>query len=185
MNLDFLPAVDPVGDVPAECPPYPEFPPPQTLVTFSVSQGTIFMPRHSVTMNKRETEQELELQLQPEEVLVIGRQKTGEIEYLDPLYQPTCCLPFNDYPVYVLTGKCEDICLSRGHFTLKGGEGGLRFTNGVPRRGGGIRPPLNGTWLLKPHRRQLNPCEEVHIAPGEAITLALPNRVKVTIKVGG
>ncbi|MFO0878752.1 MAG: hypothetical protein U0840_15530 [Gemmataceae bacterium] len=52
---------------------------------------------------------------------------------------------------------------------------GVLFTNGVPRRGGGIRPPLNGTRLLTPEDRLIEPAEELFIPRGEEITIRLPN----------
>jgi hypothetical protein len=58
---------------------------------------------------------------------------------------------------------------------LRANPGGILLVNGVPRRGGGIRPPLNGTWLIAPVRRRLDPGEEYLIERGRAVTLWFPN----------
>ena len=91
-------------------------------------------------------------------------------------YSPTPILP--DSGQSVLRGHDEsDNWVSRAHFTLRGAPGGgIVFTNGVPRVGGGLRPPLNGTKLLVPTVRWLDPGEEVLIGLGEAVAIRLPNR---------
>jgi hypothetical protein len=52
----------------------------------------------------------------------------------------------------------------------------------VPRRGGGIRPPRNGTLLLNPLQRSMQPGEEHPILFGSAVTLQLPNGTQVRIE---
>src|SRR5215213_3502966 len=105
---------------------------------------------------------ELALCLAPERLIVVGR-STGHspVPYLDPAYSPTPILP--DSGQSVLRGDNEgDIYVSRAHFTLRGAPGGgIVFTNGVPRVGGGLRPPKNGTMLVSPVLRALAAGEEV------------------------
>ena len=55
------------------------------------------------------------------------------------------------------------------------------FVNGVPQRGGGIRPPLNGTRLVAPEGRALDPGEEYLIESGTAMVVQLPNRTELRI----
>jgi hypothetical protein len=114
-----------------------------------------------------------ELRLEPDRPAVIGRQEGRDLEYLDPAYRPTQVLPATGRSV--LRGRQEDIFVSRGHFMLRAMAGGILFVNGVPRRGGGIRPPLNGTWLVDPESRPLGPAEEYPIERGEAVVIRLPN----------
>jgi hypothetical protein len=52
---------------------------------------------------------------------------------------------------------------------------GILFVNGVPRPGGGIRPPLNGTRMLEPDYRPMGQGEEYLIEKGTAIKICLPN----------
>lgn len=118
---------------------------------------------------------ELALGLAPGALAVVGRAEPHHhVPYLDPAYRATPLVPGSGRSV-MLNGQ-RDIGVSRGHFTLRGAPGGaVVFTNGVPAVGGGVRPPTNGTWLLAPHRRQLDPGEELHIGPGEAVVVYLPN----------
>jgi hypothetical protein len=120
-------------------------------------------------------EGKLALQLQPEQTVVIGRQEGGEIEYLDPRYQPTQLVPNSRRPVVTSFHGPRDRAVSRGHFMLKGARVGILLVNGVPRRGGGIRPPLNWTMLLAPTHRLLLNAEEYLIERGESIRIELPN----------
>jgi hypothetical protein len=117
------------------------------------------------------------LQLQPQDTVVVGRQNGGSLEYLDPAYQPTRFEPTGGQPV--LRGIDQDICVSRGHFMLRGSAAGILLINGVPRRGGGIRPPLNGTRLITPIRRHLEPAEEFLIERGSSATFQLPNGTEI------
>lgn len=58
---------------------------------------------------------------------------------------------------------------------------GILLVNGVPRRGGGIRPPLNGTRLVAPVRRRLEPAEEYVVERGRSATLRLPNGTEIDL----
>lgn len=126
---------------------------------------------------------ELALCLAPERLLVVGR-STGAspVPYLDPAYTPTPILP--DSNQSVLRGHEEsDNWVSRAHFTLRGAAGGgVVFTNGVPKLGGGVRSPLNGTKMVAPYRRWLDAGEEVLIGLGEAVAIRLPNRCTLQLK---
>jgi len=75
-----------------------------------------------------------------------------------------------------------DNCVSRGHFLLRGSVTGILFVNGVPRAGGGIRPPLNGTELLEPECRSLGAGEEYLIEKGSAIKIRLPNATVIVLR---
>ena len=121
------------------------------------------------------TEGELTLQLQPDQSVVIGRQEGGQIDYLDPRYQPTQMLPNSTRRVVTSFSRESDLYVSRGHFMLRGSVQGILFVNGVPRRGGGIRPPMNGTKMLAPANRPMGPGEEYMIEKGTAIKIRLPN----------
>ena len=107
--------------------------------------------------------------------MVIGRQEGGEIEYLDPRYHPTQLLPNSSQRVVTSIGRGADICVSRGHFMLKGSLHGILLLNGVPRRGGGIRPPRNWTMMLEPDHRMMKQGEEYMIERGAATKIRLPN----------
>jgi hypothetical protein len=125
-----------------------------------------------------------ELRLQPDRPAVIGRQEGGRIEYLDPAYQPTQVVPETGQCVVRSVSAGPDRYVSRGHFTLHANAGGILLVNGVPRPGGGVRPPLNGTWLMNPVRRALTPGEEYLIARGAAVVIRLPNEALVRIRAG-
>jgi hypothetical protein len=151
-------------------------------VTFWACPGTAV---HALTVVHEvpDSVAELALCLAPERLLVVGR-STGRspVPYLDPAYSPTPILP--DSGQSVLRGHDEtDNWVSRAHFTLRGAPGGgIVFTNGVPRVGGGLRPPLNGTKLLSPTVRWLDPGEEVLIGFGEAVAVRLPNRCVLQLR---
>jgi hypothetical protein len=125
------------------------------------------------TLTEGDTQTELKVQLQPNKPIVIGRKNGGQIEYLDPKYQPTPMMPGSARTI--LTSKEEDIAVSRGHFMLKGSPLGIYLVNGVPRRGGGIRPPVNGTILLEPVKRSMDKGEEYLIERGTSAKIRLPN----------
>ena len=125
----------------------------------------------------------LALCLAPERLVVVGR-STGSspVPYLDPAYRATTILPDTQQSV-LLGDDHTDNWVSRAHFTLRGGSaGGVVFTNGVPRAGGGVRPPKNGTWLVAPAVRFLDPGEEVLIGCGEAVAIRLPNHCVLQLK---
>lgn len=118
--------------------------------------------------------------IEPDRPVIIGRQEGGEIEYLDPRYRPTQMTPSGTRVVTALYGD-RNYSVSRGHFMLCASPLGILFVNGVPRRGGGIRPPLNGTTLLEPTQRSFEPGEEYLIERGSQITIVLPNHTQVVI----
>ncbi len=126
---------------------------------------------------------ELALCLAPERLVVVGRASPEHaVPYLDPAYRATTILP--DSGQSVLTGNDpSDNWVSRAHFTLRGALGGaVVFTNGVPKFGGGVRPPTNDTWMVAPTVRVLGPGEEVRIDCGEAVSIRLPNRCVLQLK---
>lgn len=129
-----------------------------------------------------ESGREVQLQLSPDSPVIIGRQDGGEIEYLDPRYQSSPIMPGSGQTILQHDGTRGDIYVSRGHFMLRGHAGGILFTNGVPRRGGGIRPPRNWTQLLAPQHRMLSPAEEIVIGRDDQVTIALPNGTRLTIR---
>ena len=124
----------------------------------------------------------LQLRLAPEETAVIGRMNGGEIEYLDPRYEPTPILPGTGTTILQRNGAGADTYVSRGHFMLRGHRGGILLVNGVPRRGGGIRTPLNWTRLLLPEHRLLQSAEALLIEHGSSIAIELPNQSRLTIR---
>jgi len=123
------------------------------------------------------TKAQVQLCLQPGSIAVIGKQQGGHIEYLDSRYVPTPLLP--DSSGSILTLSEMDQYVSRGHFMLKRTSLGTVLVNGVPRKGGGIRPPTNGTFLLQPENRWLEKGEE-YLIEGPVL-LILPNRAVVLI----
>jgi len=165
-----------------EHPPVPEIVPlphedwaGSTSLSVSIVEGQTLNLWSTATATEGKTEGELRLQLQPDQSVVIGRQEGGQIEYLDPRYHPTQLLPNSSRRVVTSIGKGADICVSRGHFMLKGSVHGIVLLNGVPRRGGGIRPPMNGTVMLEPDYRSMNEGEEYMIERGAAAKIRLPN----------
>ena len=65
---------------------------------------------------------------------------------------------------------------------LRGVVGGILLVNGVPKVGGGIRPPRNGTRLTYPCSRAMFPEEEYIIESGTGVIIVLPNGTNVRIK---
>jgi hypothetical protein len=120
------------------------------------------------------------LEILGDQPVVIGRQEGGQIEYLDPRFRPTQMVP--DTEQVVQHGAERDRLVSRGHFMLRARRGGLVLVNGVPRRGGGLRPPLNGTIMLCPHYRYMSPGEEYLIEPGTTARIRLPNGTVISIQ---
>ena len=112
---------------------------------------------------------------------VIGRQEGGGTEYLDPRFRPTQRMPGTFQRVVVDAHRHSDTFVSRGHFTLIGSPFGIIYVNGVPRRGGGTRPPVNWTQLIQPERRMMPSGERLVIAPGVVIKIRLPNMMDVVI----
>jgi hypothetical protein len=124
---------------------------------------------------------EYEIRLMPDSPVVVGRCHGLLPPYLDPAYRPTTIVPGTGQPVLHSGGYGTDIRVSRAHFMLRGVSRGILFVNGVPRRGGGIRPPLNGTRLVAPEGRALSPGEEFLIESGTAMVVRLPNRTELRI----
>jgi hypothetical protein len=127
------------------------------------------------------TDLDVRLELSPERPVIIGRAEGGEIEYLDPKYVPTRIVPTTGKTVLRHDGSDKDIYVSRGHFLMRSHAGGVMLVNGVPRRGGGIRPPMNGTYLMAPQTRWLEPGEDYLIVRGSAATIRLPNGTQLTL----
>jgi hypothetical protein len=124
---------------------------------------------------------EYAIRLTPDSPVVVGRYDGVVPPYLDPAYRPTRIVPGTGQAVLHSGGYGTDIRVSRAHFMLLGVSRGILFVNGVPRRGGGIRPPLNGTRLLAPQGRRLSPGEEYLIKSGTAMVVRLPNQTELRI----
>ena len=124
---------------------------------------------------------EYDLQLSPDSPVIVGRSDAWAPPYLDPAYRPTRIVPGTGQAVLHSGGHGTDIRVSRAHFMLLGVSRGILFVNGVPRRGGGIRPPLNGTWLVVPQGRVLSPGEEYLIESGTAMVVRLPNGTEIRV----
>jgi hypothetical protein len=124
---------------------------------------------------------EYDLRLSPDSPVIVGRSDGRSPEYLDPAYQPTRIVPGTGQAVLHSEGYGTDQYVSRAHFMLLGLPRGILFVNGVPRRGGGIRPPRNGTRLLAPAGRTLSPGEKYPIEPGTAMVVRLPNGTELRI----
>ncbi len=146
----------------------------------SVLSGSSLTAWSSLALTAR-SQTEYAIQLMPDSPVVVGRYHGHVPPYLDPAYRPTRIVPGTGQPVLHSGGYGTDIRVSRAHFTLLGVSRGILFVNGVPRRGGGIRPPLNGTWLVAPERRVLSPGEEYLIESGTALVVQLPNRTELRI----
>ena len=157
-----------------------EWNPGDSSCLFSVLDGggvTLWMPGDP----GQETRKDLRLQISPEHPVIIGRAEGGGVPYLDPAYQSTTIIPGTGETILRHNGDGRDNCVSRAHFMLRSIARGILLVNGVPRRGGGIRPPRNGTRLLKPAHRELAPKEELMVESGEAIVLMLPNSTTIRI----
>lgn len=130
----------------------------------------------------QDTQQQTQLCLAPDRPVIIGRAEGGEVPYLDPAYQPTTVMPGTGKTILHSQGHRKDLVVSRGHFMLRAAAAGILLTNGVPRRGGGIRPPMNGTWLVASVQRALTPGEHYLIDRGMTMVLWLPNGSQVQIE---
>lgn len=149
-----------------------------SLVILSGGEVTVW----STIFPDRDGRPEYALRLTPDRPVVVGRSEGGAPEYLDPAYQPTRIVPGTGQGVLHSCGMGSDLFVSRGHFTLHAIVGGILFVNGVPRRGGGTRPPVNGTHLVAPDDRDLEPGEEYLIASGTRIIVLLPNGATLRIQ---
>jgi hypothetical protein len=146
----------------------------------SVLSGSPLTTWSSVALTAR-SDTEYAIRLVPDSPVVVGRCDGHVPPYLDPAYRPTTIVPGTRQAVLHSGGYGTDICVSRAHFMLLGVARGILFVNGVPRRGGGIRPPLNGTRLVAPEVRVLTPGEEYLIGSGTAMVVRLPNRTELRI----
>jgi hypothetical protein len=154
----------------------------RSSLSVSVVEGPAVNLWSMATEMHGDTKTELTLQLQPDNAVVIGRQEGGEIEYLDPRYQPTQMLPNSSRRVVASKHSEKDNYVSRGHITLKGALHGVLLVNGVPRRGGGIRPPRNGTVMLEPDHRSMEEGEEFMIEREAAAKIRLPNGTVILLR---
>ena len=146
----------------------------------SVLSGSPLTTWSSLPLTAR-SQTEYDLRLSPDSPVIVGRSNGESPEYLDPAYRPTRMVPGTGQAVLHSGGYGTDICVSRAHFMLLGVSRGILFVNGVPRRGGGIRPPLNGTRLVAPEGRVLSPGEKYLIESGTAMVVLLPNGTELRI----
>ena len=129
----------------------------------------------------QQTRKDLQLKIAPNQPVIIGRAEGGKVPYLDPAYRSTTIVPGSGDTI--LRGDdARDITVSRAHFMLRSFARGILLVNGVPKVGGGIRPPRNGTRLFYPECRWLAPEEELVIESGDAVILILPNDTNVRIR---
>jgi hypothetical protein len=149
----------------------------------SILSGSPLTTWSSVPLTAR-GQTEYALRLMPDAPVVVGRSDGWSPEYLDPAYRPTRIVPGTGQDVLRSGSYNADHCVSRAHFMLRGVCGGILFINCVPRRGGGIRPPRNGTRLVAPEGRGLSPGEEYLIESGTAMVIRLPNGTEIRIDAG-
>lgn len=129
----------------------------------------------------QEARHELQLRISPDRPVIIGRAEGDRVPYLDPSYQATTIFPGTGDTILRSNGKGQDLTVSRAHFMLRAISRGIIVVNGVPKPGGGIRSPLNGTRMISPGMRQLEPAEELVVESGEAVVLMLPNNTTLRI----
>ena len=146
----------------------------------SVLSGSPLTAWSSLGLTAR-SQSEYAIPLMPDSPIVVGRNDGLVPPYLDPAYQPTTIVPGTRQAVLHSGGYGTDVRVSRAHFMLQAVGRGILFVNGVPRRGGGIRPPVNGTRLVAPEERVLSPGEEYVIESGTAMVVRLPNRTELRI----
>ena len=147
---------------------------------FSILDGfalTLWMAGHG-----QETRKNLQLKISPDRPVTIGRAEGNRVPYLDPAYQSTTIFPGTGDTILRSDGHGRDLTVSRAHFMLRAISRGIIVVNGVPQAGGGIRPPRNGTRMLVPGSRQLDPAEELVVESGEVVILQLPNSTTVRIE---
>jgi hypothetical protein len=123
-----------------------------------------------------------DLRIEPDKPAVIGRCDTRDVPYLEAGFRPTTLVPGTGQTILVSGGSGRDNYVSRAHFMLRAAAGGVLLVNGVPKRGGGIRPPKNGTRLLAPVDRALSPAEEYLIERNVETLITLPNGSVVKIE---
>jgi len=124
---------------------------------------------------------ECKVRIAPDRPAVVGRSEGHAVPYLDPRYRPTRLVPGSGQDIMRSGGGGFDRCVSRGHFMLMAAARGILLVNGVPRAGGGIRAPRNGTRLISPQQRPMNPAEEYLIESGATVAILLPNGSEVRI----
>jgi hypothetical protein len=167
-----------------EAPEFPEVVPAEpgsmSSASLRVTPGSS-LTLWSVSDPAQATDVEYQVRISPDRPVIVGRAEGHEVPYLDPAYRPTRVVPGTGQSVMRQDGTDHDIVVSRGHFMLRADPGGVVFVNGVPRRGGGLRPPMNGTWLLAPIRRMLDPEEAYLIEHGRAAVFYLPNGAEIRI----
>jgi hypothetical protein len=151
-----------------------------SLGGISVLSGSPVTTWSSLPLTAR-SQTQYDLTLSPDSPVIVGRSNGWVPEYLDPAYRPTTIVPGTGQAVLHSGGNGTDNCVSRAHFMLRGDSRGILFVNGVPRRGGGIRPPLNGTRLIAPKGRALSPGEKYLIESGAAMVIRLPNGTELRI----
>lgn len=154
---------------------------PDSIVEISITGGTLSMWGPAETLP--EPGSKVTLRLDPNAPLIVGRQEGGPIPYMDPNYLSTQIGP-DGQSVLTRCGQGRDRCVSRGHFMLRSSPHGVLFVNGVPKRGGGIRPPMNGTRLLAPEHRWFAAGEECLVERGQGIKICMPNGTEMTIVAG-
>src|SRR6187401_1020836 len=111
---------------------------------FSILSGpsiTIWMAGNA----GQETRNDLKLVIAPDRPVIIGRAEGNPVPYLDPSYHATTMLPGSGSTILRSDDQELNNRVSRAHFMLRAIPGGILIVNGVPKVGGGIRPPLNGT----------------------------------------
>ena len=150
-----------------------------TSAILSVVSGSAIIAWGQDTDVQNRADTRLQLLLNPERPVIIGRYEGRDVPYLDPAYRPTTVMPGTHQTI--LQGEAADTYVSRGHFMLRAITGGIILVNGVPKRGGGIRPPSNWTRLLCPTNRQLAPAESYLIEQGTSVELLLPNETQLRI----
>jgi hypothetical protein len=146
----------------------------------SVLSGSPLTTWSSLPLTAR-SQTEYAIRVMPDSPVVVGRSNGGSPPYLEPAYRPTRIVPSTGQAVLHSGGRGTDRYVSRAHFMLRAVPGGVLFVNGVPRRGGGIRPPIYGTSLVAPHGRDLRPGEEYLIVSGTAMVVRLPNGTEIRI----
>jgi len=188
MKAPTPPAVGPEVEPFPEMPHFdalPELDDPPSFCTIHSDHGlglTLWSIPNAATIPSDKPALDVRLELAPDRSVIIGRMEGGRLEYLDPRYVPTPIVPGSGATILRNRGGNEDIYVSRGHFLMRGHAGGILLVNGVPRRGGGIRPPMNGTLLVAPQRRPLKKAEEYLIERGSAATIRLPNGTQLTLQ---
>lgn len=168
-------------ECPIQWPDFDQKEPGQSSCHFSILKG----PGLSIWMAGnpgQEARHDLQLKIAPDRPVIIGRAEGNKVPYLDPAYQSTTLVPGTGETILRSNGDGNDRMVSRAHFMLRAISRGIIVVNGVPHPGGGIRPPLNGTLVLVPGQRPLEPEEELVVESGEVVVLLLPNGTTIRIE---